>query len=278
LAASTLNSIFAKKDEICKQIEKCGNVCKKEKTGKESTFAELKTVLFTWYLQARASNIPIDGTTLREKAKIIAAQLNIDNFSASNGWVSTFKDRHGLVFKKLEGESAEVSVESTNAWLESLPSLLEGYELRDVCNAEETELFFNVFPDRTLAYKGGSCHGGKHSKDRLIVLCVNSDGSDKQELTVIGKSPKPRCFNNIKKLPTKYHANGKPWMMIEIYCSFLRSLDVQMGAQNRQIILFVDNCAAHPKDTFFLRNVKVVRYPAICSSMLQPLDLGIIHS
>ena len=100
-AASTLNSIFAKKDEIRQQIEKCGNACKKGKTGKESTFVELETVLFTWYKQARASNIPIDGNTLREKAKIIATLLNIDNFSASNGWVSRFKDWHGLVFKKM---------------------------------------------------------------------------------------------------------------------------------------------------------------------------------
>jgi hypothetical protein len=81
-------------------------------------------VLFTWYQQAQASYIAIDGTTLREKAKIIAVQLSIDNFSVSNGWVSRFKDWHGLVFKKLKGESAEVYVESTDAWLESLPSLL----------------------------------------------------------------------------------------------------------------------------------------------------------
>ena len=126
LATSILNSIFAKKDEIHQQIEKCGNACKKRKTGKESPFAELETVLFTWYQQAWASNIPIDGTTLKEKAKIIAAQLNIDSFSASNGWVSRFKDQHGLVFKKLAGESAKVSVESTDAWRESLPSLLGG--------------------------------------------------------------------------------------------------------------------------------------------------------
>jgi len=65
-----LNSIFARKDEIRQQIEKCGNTCKKRKTGKESTFAELETVLFTWYQQARASNNPIDGTTLREMRKL----------------------------------------------------------------------------------------------------------------------------------------------------------------------------------------------------------------
>jgi hypothetical protein len=94
LPASTLNSIFAKKNEIHEQIKKCGNACKKRKTGKELTFAELETVLFTWYQQAQASNIPIDGTILREKVKIVAAKLNIDCFSASSGWLSRFKDRH----------------------------------------------------------------------------------------------------------------------------------------------------------------------------------------
>jgi hypothetical protein len=49
-----------------------------------------------------------------------------------------------------------------------------------------------------------------------------------------------------------------------------------MGAQNRNILLFVDNCAAHPEDTSFLRNVKVIQYPANCTSVLQPLDLGVL--
>jgi hypothetical protein len=74
-----------------------------------------------------------------------------------------------------------------------------GYEPRDVYNANETGLFFNVLPDRTLAYKGESCHGGKHSKDRLtVLLCVNSDGSDKQVPIVIRKSPKPSAARTLK--------------------------------------------------------------------------------
>jgi hypothetical protein len=44
LPSSTLNSIFAKKNEIREQIQKCGNACKKRKTGKESTFAELENI------------------------------------------------------------------------------------------------------------------------------------------------------------------------------------------------------------------------------------------
>jgi hypothetical protein len=61
-------------------------------------------------------------------------------------------------------------------------------------------------------------------------------------------------------------------MTIEIFSS----LHASMGAQNRNIFLFVDNCAAHPKYTSFLRNVKVIWYPANCTSVLQPLDLGVI--
>jgi hypothetical protein len=197
LAPSTLNSIFTKRDEIQEQTEKCGNASKKRKTGRESTFAELESVLFTWYLQARALNIPVDGTILRGKAKMIAAQLNIENFTASNGWIARFKDRHGLVYKTLAGESAAVDSESTEAWLERLPSVLRGYG-RDIYNEDEAGLFYNVLLIEPWLSKE-SCHGGKNSKHRLtVLLCVNSDGSDKQVPIVIEKSPKPRCFKNVK--------------------------------------------------------------------------------
>jgi hypothetical protein len=190
LAPSTLNSIFAKKDEIREQTEKCGNASKKRKTGRELTFAELESVLFTWYQHAWVSDIPVEGTILRGKANMIAAELNIENFTASNDWIARFKDRHGLVYKKLARESAVVDSERMEAWLERLPSLLEGYEQRDIYNADERGLFYNMLPDRTLALKGESCHGRKNSKDRLtVLLCVNSDGSDKQVPIVIGKSP-----------------------------------------------------------------------------------------
>jgi hypothetical protein len=93
-------------------------------------------------------------------------------------------------------------------------------------------------------------------------------------LIVIGKSPKPRGFKNVKKFPIKYHANSKAWMTTEIFCSSLHSLEAQMGAQNRQIILFVQRM---PKIQPFLGMLKWY-YPANCTSTIQPLDLGIIHS
>jgi hypothetical protein len=65
-------------------------------------------------------------------------------------------------------------------------------------------------------------------------------------------------------------------MTTDIFSSFLRSLDASMGVQNRNILLFVDNCAAHPKYTTFLRNLKVIWYPENCTGVLQPFNLGVI--
>jgi hypothetical protein len=87
-------TIFAKENDIREQVHKCGNACKKRESYKQSLFAELEIVLFTWYQQARASNISIDETILKEKAKFIAAKLNIECFSASSGWISRFEHRH----------------------------------------------------------------------------------------------------------------------------------------------------------------------------------------
>jgi hypothetical protein len=96
-----------------------------------------------------------------------------------------------------------------------------------------------VLPERTLAYKGETCHGKKHSKDRLTVLLwVNCDKSDKRVPIVIGKSSKPRCFKDVKKLPIKYHANSKAWMTTKIFYSSLHSLDTRMGAQNKKNYTF----------------------------------------
>ena len=50
-----------------------------------------------------------------------------------------------------------------------------------------------------------------------------------------------------------------------------------MGRQNRQVLLLLDNAPSHPKDVN-VTNVKLVFLPANTTSMLQPLDQGIIKA
>lgn len=105
------------------------------------------------------------------------------------------------------------------------------------------------------------------------------DGSEKLPLFIIGKSKKPRCFKNIKSLPVIYRANKKAWMTSVLFEEWLLMLDEKFLAENRKILLFVDNCPAHPKSIQEkLKAITLCFFPPNATSVLQPLDLGIIRT
>jgi hypothetical protein len=81
----------------------------------------------------------VDGKILRDKSLKIAATVGIEKISASNRWISCFKQRHGLVFKKFARESASVDINATDVWFERLLKPLE--EARVIYNADETSSF-----------------------------------------------------------------------------------------------------------------------------------------
>lgn len=136
---------------------------------------------------------------------------------------------------------------------------------------DECGLFYNMLPDKTYAYKGENCNGGKVSKERLTILVgANMDGTEKLPILVIGKSKKPKCFQNVKSFPCDYESNKKAWMTITIYEAYLKKLDAKMRRAKRSIILFVDNCAAHSKDAKY-SNVKVLFLPPNSTSVLQQI-------
>jgi hypothetical protein len=110
-----------------------------------------------------------------------------------------------------------------------------------------------------LTLEGQSCYGLKNAKENVtVLLCVSSDGSDKQMQNMVGKLLKSHCIKNIKTVPVKYCANKKAWKTVTIFTEFLRALDASMGLQGRNSLLFMDNCAIHSQDVLFLRNVRVV--------------------
>jgi hypothetical protein len=161
LPPATLNMITVKKKEIREQADKCGTSAKKRKTGKVSTYSELEDVLFAWYHQARALGISVNGSIQRVKFLKMAATMGIENFSASNNWISHFKQLHDLVFEKLAWERAAVDINVTDLWFKRLSEVLEGYEAWDIHNADEMGLFFDCLPDQMLALTGG---GGDDSE------------------------------------------------------------------------------------------------------------------
>ena len=144
---------------------------------------------------------------------------------------------------------------------------------------DETGLFFRALPEKSLAVKGSDCSGGKKSKERITVsLCVNSLGEFEKPL-VIGHALKPRCFRNInpQNLPVVWTANKKAWMTTAIFTDWIMKFNSRIAAQGRHVLLLLDNAPAHPQE-LELSNVVLQYLPANTTSMLQPLDLGIIKN
>ncbi|MEW8546499.1 MAG: transposase, partial [Candidatus Thiodiazotropha sp.] len=281
LASSTLSTWVKKADEI-KNAYHNGDYSAKRKRLRTAGYPEVEEALLKWFKSARDQNVPITGPFMMEKATGLAERLGVPEgqFKVSSGWLERFKERHGISFKRVCGEEKSVDMHSDQMeeWKRTLSVILKEYQPDDIYNADETGLFFRLMPDKTLEFKNVDCHGGKQSKERITALvCANMSGTDKVPLFVLGKSANPRCFKNVKSLPTQYDANPKAWMTSAIFTKWVTKFDKKCQRQQRRVALIVDNCPAHPKIKG-LKAVNLIFLPPNTTSRTQPMDQGVIRS
>ncbi|XP_064488392.1 tigger transposable element-derived protein 4-like [Ornithodoros turicata] len=274
---STLSGIVKDKTRILESFNN-GGFGPKRKRMRTAAHRDLEDVLVTWIQRARSANLPVNGPVLRAKGEEIATRLDIE-FSCSDGWMDRFRKRHGLVFRSVVGEAAAVDETVCQDWRSSrLRQLLEEYDPADVYNADETALYYQLLPDKTLTFVGDTCTGGKHSKVRITVLVgANMSGTDKLKLLVIGKAKSPRCFKHVKTLPVDYTANSKSWMTQALFEQWLRGMDRRFVREKRKVLFLVDNCPGHG-DVAGLSAIRLEFLPPNTTAKLQPMDQGVISS
>lgn len=114
------------------------------------------------------------------KEKMMGVVPELEDFSASNGWLESFKTMFGIrqTTTTIAGEAGDVSVTTVRAWMERLPELTKDYSPENILNMDELGLFFKTLPEKGLVEKGKKGRGGKQSKKRCTVaLFVGADGS-----------------------------------------------------------------------------------------------------
>ncbi|XP_062572433.1 tigger transposable element-derived protein 6-like [Saccostrea cucullata] len=213
---------------------------------------------------------------LIEKGKQFGEELGISDFRYSTGWLTRFKERHGISSKIISGESAGIDVNLINDGRKKAIEVMKNYDLKDIYNIDETGLFYRLLPDRSLC-TNEHVKGTKKAKDRItITLMCNADGTDKLKPLVIGKSLQPRCFKDFNSnLYVEYTANKKAWMVSSIFCELLKKFNARMRRENRKVLLIMDNAPSHAEP--LLSNVRIHFLPPTTTSHLQPLDAGIIQ-
>ncbi|XP_064468536.1 tigger transposable element-derived protein 6-like [Ornithodoros turicata] len=152
-------------------------------------YDKVEKALYSWFLDTRLRNIPVDSRMFMEKAKCFAMMFEEHNFCGGSGWLQRFKYRYEIVGKAVSGESECANNGDIENWLaEEWPEICAAFSPADIFNADETALFWQMLPNKTLDLRGSTCHRGKMSKVRVsILLAANMDGSVKLPLFVIGK-------------------------------------------------------------------------------------------
>ncbi|UYV80404.1 TIGD4 [Cordylochernes scorpioides] len=250
-----------------------------ETTQRNASHQDVEDELLKWFKKSRQNNIPVSGALVKEKAKEISVSLGVENFKCSDGWLWRFQRRNTIASLVVSGEINKVSEETVTDWLTKFEEIKNEYKDEDIFNIDETGVFYNLLPDRSLDFYGTKCHGTSKSKERLmVVLCCNATGSEISKLWIIGKYKNPRCLNKINRLilPFDYTHQKSAWVDAYSFRFWLTKFQCKMAAENRHVLLTMDNCSAHDTKDLDLPNVRIVYFPANCTSRIQPLDQEII--
>ena len=168
-------------------------------------------------------------------------------------------------------------------WKETvLVPTLSRYSPNDIYNGDETALFYKSLPHRTYCFDGDKPAGSAKCKDRLTLLIItNMDGSDHRKLSVIGKSKTPHCLQKkykmqVKDMSVDWYASKNAWMTGEIHHPIMSKLNNEMRLSNRHILYVCDNASSHQVRDY--SHIKFLMLPPNATSIMQPLDQGIILS
>ncbi|XP_067139408.1 jerky protein homolog isoform X3 [Centruroides vittatus] len=102
-----ISNILQRKDYWLKEWEMNKNMNYKRK--RKQPNEEVNKYVWEWFQKASATHIPISGPLIQEKAREFAEFLNISSFRASNGWLDSFRKRHNIVFRSVDGEKRQLT-------------------------------------------------------------------------------------------------------------------------------------------------------------------------
>ena len=297
LAESTLRGWIKDEANLRKFVSECEETeGLNRKKARLPQHVELDRSLFMWFVHQRDQGIPLSGPILKAQAEKLSKDLGgDDDFTATEGWLSRWKKRHGISQVTVSGESRSADSAAATDFPSQLKVIISegGYSPEQIYNCDETALFYKLLPQKSLAEKHDSqkSDGFKKIKDRVtLMFCVNETGNHKLKPLCIGRSQKPRCFHhvNMKAQPVVYTATKNAWMTRTVFSDWfyndfvpdVKKHQNQKGLDGRALLL-LDQCPAHPAaETLVSRDRKIVVHylPKNTTALIQPLDQGIIHT
>ncbi len=267
-----------------------------------SSMVEVERLLLIWIEDCNQKRINLCRNLIKSKALSLFETVELtrtdkatpETFNASTGWFDRFKRRTSLHNVRVTGEGASGDQSAAERFPDELKKIIEEGEYADeqIFNADETGLFWKKMPSKTyLAQTERRQPGYKVAKDRLtLLLGGNASGDYKIKPMLIYRSQKPRALKGTcmaqNSLPVFWRSNRKAWMTRSLFedwflnC-FCPEVEKYLKCQNLafKVLLILDNAPVHPTALGDLcENVKVIFLPPNTTSLIQPMDQGVISS
>uniref|UniRef100_H3GYY8 HTH CENPB-type domain-containing protein n=1 Tax=Phytophthora ramorum TaxID=164328 RepID=H3GYY8_PHYRM len=287
------------------------------KTIRPTRHAHFDQVLANWVME-RQNKGNITGDMIKSKGRELVKQMGLEGkLGFSNGWLASFKARHGLMKRTnnlqndkaaaasgagsgkdgaayggiLDGNSNMLpnglSVDpnymlppvSVDLTLEQIQEMLRDYVPSDVYTVDETGLFFRASPNKLV--QGDEAQSMLAEEPRLtVLLAVNADASDLMEPYIIGNVVPPKNIKmaSISQLGYHYVCSSKARMTVFIFQQWLRDFNARMASAHRNVVLLMDNAPSHVLGCVALSNVRVVMFAPHLGMRVQPMRGGILSS
>ncbi|KAE8901765.1 hypothetical protein PF005_g20347 [Phytophthora fragariae] len=283
------------------------------KTIRPTRHAHFDQVLANWVME-RQNKGNITGDMIKTKGRELVKQMGLEGkLGFSNGWLASFKARHGLMkrsnnLQSDKGPNATLAGKDGAAYggildanngmlpnglsvdpnymlppvsmdltLEQIQEMLRDYVPSDVYTVDETGLFFRAPPNKLV--QGDEAQSMLADEARLtVLLAVNADASDLMEPYIIGNVVPPKNIKmaSISQLGYHYVCSSKARMTVFIFQQWLRDFNARMASAHRNVVLLMDNAPSHVLGCVALSNVRVVMFAAHLGMKVQPMRGGIL--
>lgn len=268
---------------------------------RDSLLEKMEKPLSMWVEDQVQQNAPLSGLGIRNQALCLYEHLKVESegdnevnsstsFAASKGWLENFKKRFNLNNVKLDGGAAAADQEAAKEFLTEFEKVIEvkGYKPEQVFNADETGLFWKKMPNRTyISREECTAPGFKAAKDRVtLLLCGNAAGDFKCKPMLVYRAENPRALKGKTRsqLPVFWRSNKKAWVTGKLFKDwfencFIHQVKSYLREKNLtfKVLLILDIAPGHPVSLLESHpNVEVIFFPPYTTSLLQPMDQGVI--
>lgn len=288
---STLVTLVGRRESIEANVQRFDPSCRTTRSGRHK---KLDDFMFSWMSDSEARP---SLEEMREMAEAVASSMGIDGFTASTGWLSRFRKRHGFARCKKRPPAQRRDPSSTERRtgepddLVAFLQVREQYHPRNVYVVGWSQLYYALLPSDLAQPDAGdellgldTFHATVPRREPRVgvILGVNEDCTDRLAPWVVGRRWNPRNLRGICNPPCNYFASAEDVSRcpIDALEQYLVSVDSRMRAEKRVVAVFLAQdlaeAAAAKCDFTNIRLYSLAR-GVLATNDQNPLHVGILR-